>query len=77
MNEKVENRMIIFGYESISELVVFPHRFLDVPSATHTLRKDNEIAFAECYRFAVVVRYCYFTVENQAGFFDIVVPGEC
>jgi len=58
------------------KLIMFLYGFLDVPSATHTLWKDDKVSFTKRYRLTVCGRYCYLAFNNQTGFFVVVVPGK-
>jgi len=66
----------LFDTASISKPIMFPYGFLDVPSATHPLGKDHEVAFAYCYRLTAAGCYGNFAFNNQAGFLFVVVPRE-
>ena len=69
-----KGRHALIDASSIPKLIMFLYGFLDVPSATHTLWKDDKVSFTKRYRLTVCGRYCYLAFNNQTGFFVVIVP---
>ncbi len=60
----------------LSKLIMFLNGFVYLPCAFQSFRKDDEVSFAEVNRFAVFRRHHNIALEDIAGFFLIIFPGE-